>query len=106
MYGPYRPFWAVIGGFLGVVITMIANPVLHHYGVLSNWQPQMDVIDTIFINSIDFYLSFGVGLTVAITLVSLAPILKPLLTALRRSPPGNTDATSNRARRPACATMK
>jgi hypothetical protein len=82
LVGMVLPFWAVIGGGVGIVITCIANPMLHDVGILSNWRPQMDVVDTIFINNIDFYLSFGIGLTVAITLVSCLEILKPLLQAI------------------------
>lgn len=82
LVGMVLPFWAVIGGVVGIIITCIANPMLHDVGILSNWRPQMDVVDTIFINNIDFYLSFGIGLTVAITLVSCLEILKPLLQAI------------------------
>ncbi|HCN09056.1 MAG TPA: peptide transporter [Lentisphaeria bacterium] len=82
LVGMVLPFWAVIGGVVGIIITCIANPMLYDAGILSNWRPQMDVVDTIFINNIDFYLSFGIGLTVAITLVSCLEILKPLLQAI------------------------
>ncbi|MCF7855516.1 MAG: peptide transporter, partial [Candidatus Pacebacteria bacterium] len=74
--GMVIPFWAVIGGVLGVICTMVANPLLYNAGILSNWQPQMNVIDTLFINKIDFYLSFEVGLTVAIALISLGKVFK------------------------------
>jgi hypothetical protein len=81
--GMVLPFWAVVGGFLGVVFTMCFNPVLYHQGVLSHWNPQMDVINTIYSNNVDFYLSFSLGLTLAITAVSLGRIVTPLLKALR-----------------------
>ena len=32
--GMVLPFWAVIGGLIGLVITIIANPILYHYGIL------------------------------------------------------------------------
>lgn len=89
--GMVIPFWAVIGGFIGVIITFCANPVLQRHGILSTWTPQMGVVDTMFSNSVDFYLSFGLGLTLAITFISFGQILTPLLTAamvkigLRRS---------------------
>ena len=79
--GMVIPFWAVIGGFIGVLVTMIANPMLYRHGILANWNPQMGVVDTIFSNSVDFYLSFGLGLTLAITLISLGQIVKPLMTS-------------------------
>lgn len=83
LLGMVLPFWAVIGGALGVVITLFANPMLYRHGILSNWQTGMDVIDTIYCNNIDFYLSFGIGLTLAITLVSMSKMLKPLLKIFR-----------------------
>jgi len=81
--GMVLPFWAVVGGFLGVVFTMIFNPVLFHWGILSHWDPQMDVINTIYSNNVDFYLSFSLGLTLAITVISLGKIFRPLWRALR-----------------------
>ena len=88
--GMVLPFWAVIGGFLGVVITCFANPMLFKAGILANWKPQMDVVDTIFTNNIDFYLAFTIGLTIAIVLISMGAILKPLFRAM--SPWGRNGA--------------
>lgn len=79
LLGMVLPFWAVIGGVLGVIAVIVANPILQSHGILSNWQQGMDVIDTVFVNSVDFYLSFGIGLTVAITVISLGKIVKPLM---------------------------
>ncbi|MBT3290009.1 MAG: peptide transporter, partial [Victivallales bacterium] len=81
--GMVLPFWAVVGGFLGVVFTMFFNPILFHWGVLSHWDPQMDVINTIYSNNVDFYLSFSLGLTLAITVISLGKIFRPLWRAIR-----------------------
>ena len=85
--GMVLPFWAVIGGGLSVLGLMIVNPMLYRQGILSNWQLGMDVIDTTYVNSIDFYLSFGIGLTIAVALVSLAQVVKPLMRALRPNRP-------------------
>ena len=65
--GMIVPFWGVVGGFIGLVITMIANPILQNAGILSTWRPDMGFIDTTFVNSLDFYMSFGMGLTIAVT---------------------------------------
>lgn len=69
LVGMVLPFWAVVGGFAGVIITFIANPILHHAGVLHTWQPGMDTVDTLFANTLDFYLSFGIGLMAAIAVI-------------------------------------
>lgn len=82
--GTVIPFWAVMGGMFGLVFTMIFNPILHDMGILSHWEPQMGFIDSVYNNYVDFYLSFGVGLTVAITIVSLFRIVGPLVRALRK----------------------
>jgi len=69
--GMIVPWWGVVGSFVGLVITWIANPILQRTGVLSTWQPEMSFIDTTFVNNIDFYLSFGIGLTLAVTFSKL-----------------------------------
>ena len=81
--GMVLPFWAVIGGAFGVVFTLIANPILYKYGVLSHWDSQMDVINTLYSNNVDFYLSFSLGITLAVTVVSLGKVLTPLVNAWR-----------------------
>jgi len=69
--GMIVPWWGVVGSFVGLLITWVANPVLQKVGVLSTWQPEMSFIDTTFVNGIDFYLSFGIGLTLAVTFSKL-----------------------------------
>ncbi len=81
--GMVLPFWAVIGGAFGVVFTMALNPILYKYGILSHWDPQMDVINTLYSNNVDFYLSFSLGLTLAITTVSIGKIFTPMFNAWR-----------------------
>ncbi|NLF94685.1 MAG: peptide transporter [Oligosphaeraceae bacterium] len=82
--GMVLPFWAVIGGICGVIFTLFFNPILFHSGILSHWDPQMDVVNTLYSNNVDFFLSFSVGLTLAVTLVSLGKIFSPLWQSLRR----------------------
>ncbi len=69
--GMVLPFWAVIGGLVGLIITIIANPVLYHHGILHRWHPGMETVDTIFANNFDFYMSFGIGLGLAIGCVGI-----------------------------------
>ena len=43
----------------------------------------MDVINTLYSNNVDFYLSFSLGLTLAITTVSIGKIFTPMFNAWR-----------------------
>ena len=42
--GMVLPFWAVVGGFVGLVITLILNPILYQSGWLTSWTPGMSLI--------------------------------------------------------------
>lgn len=81
--GTVMPFWAVIGGLFGVVFTMFANPMLYKHGILHSWTDQMGFIETSFYNNLDFYLPFGMGLTIAISVVSFLPVVETFVRALR-----------------------
>ncbi|MAE66880.1 MAG: peptide transporter [Phycisphaeraceae bacterium] len=87
--GMVLPFWAVVGGFLGLLITLALNPLLYRGGLLTTWVPGMRLVDTMFSNHVDFYLSFGIGLALAIFLISLGQIVRPLWRKLRG--PGHAD---------------
>ncbi len=73
------PFWAVVGTFLAIVLTLVLNPILHHAGVLTHWQPGMNTINTAFANNIDFWLSFGIGAGVGIAAVSLFSTIRDVI---------------------------
>lgn len=77
--GMVLPFWAMVGGFIGLVLTMIANPVLYHTGMLPNWTTGIGAIRTIQSNTLDFYFSFGLGLTFAIALIGFWHVFGGLL---------------------------
>ncbi len=69
--GMVLPFWAVIGGLIGLIITVILNPILWHHGVLQRWHQGMGTVDTVFANNFDFYMSFGIGLGLAIGVIGV-----------------------------------
>jgi len=69
LVGMVMPFWAVVGAFAGYAITLALNPILYRHGVLTLWRPGDGTIATLFKNTVDFYFSFGLGLSLAIALV-------------------------------------
>ena len=74
--GMVLPFWAVIGGLIGLLITFAINPVLYHNGILHSWHMGMGTVETVFANNFDFYMSFGIGLGLSIGLIGLWQVMK------------------------------
>jgi hypothetical protein len=81
--GMVLPFWAVIGSLIGFVFTMVANPILHRMGILHRWHPGMGTVDTVFANNFDFYMSFSIGLGLAIGLIGLWHFMRSFKTQNR-----------------------
>lgn len=69
--GMVLPFWAVIGGLIGLIITVVANPIMYDMGILTRWHPGMETVETVFANNFDFYMSFGIGLGLAIGAIGI-----------------------------------
>ena len=74
--GMVLPFWAVIGGLIGIIITVVANPILYKNGILTRWHPGMETVDTIFANNFDFYMSFSIGLGLAIAIIGIWHVVR------------------------------
>ena len=99
--GMVLPFWAVIGGLVGIIITIVANPILYENGILNRWHPGMKTVDTIFANNFDFYMSFSIGLGLAIAFIGIWHVARSFrksddsskgsLRDLFRPPPGRGD---------------
>lgn len=102
LMGMVLPFWAIVGGTVGLVMTFIANPILYdgsflregtwfhqvtglHYngGILHSWQPGMQTVDTLFNNNIDFYMSFGLGITIFIAVLGIVQAVWGVIKAHR-----------------------
>jgi len=79
LIGMVLPFWAVVGGFIGFVITAVANPVLYRCGILHTWEPGTDTINTQIANYLDLYMSLGIGLGVAVAIVGVVKVIYALL---------------------------
>ena len=74
--GMVLPFWAVMGGLVGLLITIVANPILYKQGILHRWHLGMGTVDTIFANNFDFYMSFGIGLGLSIAVVGIWSVVR------------------------------
>ncbi|HEY3398608.1 MAG TPA: peptide transporter [Armatimonadota bacterium] len=69
------PFWAVVGSAIAALATIIINPQLQRAGILNKWTPGMDAISTQFANQLDFYLSVGIGATMAVAILGAYEVL-------------------------------
>lgn len=81
--GMVLPFWAMVGSFIGLAVTILANPILYHTGILRTWRPGVGAPTTINANYLDFYLSFGLGLTAAIATIGFWHVAKSLIARKR-----------------------
>jgi hypothetical protein len=96
--GMLIPFSAVIGTASGILLTMVMNPLLHKLGILTRWQPGMDTISTTFNNSLDFWMSFTLGVTFSIAVISIYQTVRDFLRNLRRIRAEQKTGTSETAR--------
>ncbi len=71
VFGMVLPFFAVLGSFLAYVLMAVANPILYKFGLLPSWTNSDDTIRTQFHNFMDFYFSFGIGLSLAVAVVGI-----------------------------------
>ncbi len=90
--GMIIPFWAVVGSGAAIVLTLVMNPVLHKLGILQRWQPGMDTISTTFSNSIDFWMSFGFGATLAIAVISFYQTGRDMVAKVRELRQASADS--------------
>ncbi|MCG3147142.1 MAG: hypothetical protein PCFJNLEI_00579 [Verrucomicrobiae bacterium] len=88
MVGMVLPYWAVVGTFAGLIVTCALNPLLYATGTLRAWTPGDGTVETLFKNTVDFYFSFGLGLSLAIAGIGLASVTGGLrkLRQFRRDP--------------------
>lgn len=94
--GMVVPFWAVVGSGAAILLTLGMNPILHRFGLLHRWQPGMDTVATTFSNSIDFWMSFTLGATLAIAIISLYQTGRDLLAKLRQLRQSGLDTGTKR----------
>lgn len=83
--GMVLPFWAVVGTFSAILVTLIVNPILQASDILVQWQPGMNTVNTQFVNSIDFWMSFGFGTSAAIALISVFATVRDVVRRSRQA---------------------
>lgn len=83
LMGMVLPFWSIIGTAIAVGATMFVNPIMYRMGILTQWQPGMDTVNTMFVNGIDFWTSFGLGTTFAIALISIYSTIRDISRTMR-----------------------
>jgi len=76
--GMVLPFYAMLGSFVGLMMQVVANPALHHFGLLPSWNTADDTIQTMFHNHIDFYFSFTIGIALAIAAAGIFQVFRSL----------------------------
>ncbi len=74
--GMVLPFFAMLGSFIALLMQVVANPILYHFGVLESWQPIDNTVQTQFHNYMDFYFSFGLGVALAIAIVGIVQVVR------------------------------
>lgn len=77
--GMVLPFWAMVGSFIGLLVTMCANPLLQRAGILSDWERGIGGIQTIQANTMNFYFSFGLGLSLAVAVIGIFHVVSGFL---------------------------
>ncbi len=92
LVGMVLPFFAMVGSFIGLIITFILNPILYNVNfpavawlgfeggtVLKAWNVGDSTVATIFKNNVDFYFSFTIGISLAIAVTGIVAVVKGML---------------------------
>ena len=78
IFGMVLPFFAMVGAFVGLLTTFAMNPLLFKAGILKSWTPGENTISTLYLNNVDFYFSFHIGIAIAIAIGGLWQVFKSL----------------------------
>src|SRR5690606_32983120 len=77
LIGFVLPFEIVAGAMVASVFSMILmNPILYKIGLLPNYRPGSDGILTKFTVDMDFWLSVGIGVNLAVALIGIGLMVK------------------------------
>jgi len=88
--GMVMPFFGMLGSFIGLIVTVVLNPILYERGVLKSWKFGADTVETLFKNNMDFYFSFSIGVAIAIAIAGIFAVVRSVrdVRRQRREPHG------------------
>ncbi len=95
IFGMVLPFFAMVGSFIGLVITFVLNPVLHHCDILQSWRSGDSLQVTFFNNNVDFYFSFGIGVSLSVAFAGLWQVVKGIRKRRAQTPEQRAEAFAN-----------
>ena len=79
LIGFVLPLPIVVGTFIAsFACHIVANPFLQKAGILKEWTPGLDLIQTQIVNNFDFWLSFGIGTSIVVALVGIISVIGAL----------------------------
>jgi len=84
IHGFVVPFWAQVGSLIMTCATFIVNPALYNQKILVQWRPGMETIQTQFANSVDFYMSLGIGVSFAVAFIGFVSVYRSVKEARRK----------------------
>ncbi len=85
IFGMVLPFFAMVGAFVGLIATFVLNPILYETGVLSSWKPGDGTVSTLYLNNVDFYFSFQIGIAIAIAIAGILQVIRSMRGARKRA---------------------
>lgn len=79
LVGFILPFPIVIGSFISSVVAQIGlNPILYYHGFFPHWIHGSPTIQTGISTNFDFWMSFGIGLSLAVAIIGISAVLLTL----------------------------
>jgi len=88
IFGMVLPFFAMVGSFIGLIVCLVANPILYKFGILHNWAAGDSTISTLYKNNIDFFFSFQIGIAVAVACAGFYQVFRSFRDRPRPAEPG------------------
>ena len=82
LIGFLLPLPVVVGTFVASIgCHIIGNPLLQRAGILKSWVSGTDMLQTQVVNSVDFWISFGIGTSAIVAIIGIASVIRALLKA-------------------------